>query len=71
LTHTEVRLFFELVRGMRQAQKLYFKTRGRDDLVAAKQIENEVDKFLAENNIRQIKGEDGEPTTYQGTSPLK
>ena len=71
MTHTELRLFFELVRGMRQAQKLYFKTRGRDDLVAAKQIESEVDKFLAEHNTREIKQKDGEPTTYQGPSPLK
>lgn len=40
----EAREFFEVVKKMRAAQKMYFKTRRNDDLKEAKQFEKTVDK---------------------------
>lgn len=42
--------FFEAVRKMRTAQRVYFKTRGYDALAEAKKWEKQVDKMLAERN---------------------
>ncbi len=38
--------FISLVRDMREAQKRYFRTRSRADLIDSKQIESRVDKGL-------------------------
>jgi len=38
-----------LVRKMRDAQKAYFKTRSRDNLITAKMLEAEVDKVIKED----------------------
>lgn len=43
MTHEQ---FAELVRAMREAQKAYFKTKYRDDLIASKKLEERVDKAL-------------------------
>lgn len=42
--------FFEAVRKMRAAQRVYFKTRGYDALAEAKKWEKQVDKMIEENN---------------------
>ena len=38
--------FFELAKKTRAAQKLYFKSRLHGDLMAAKQLERELDKVI-------------------------
>ena len=38
--------FYTLVRSMREAQRLYFKTRGRDVLIESKRLEAEADKEI-------------------------
>ena len=38
--------FFELAKKTRAAQKLYFKSRLHGDLMAAKQLERELDKAI-------------------------
>ena len=45
----------DLVRWMRAAQKAYFKTRNRVDLVASKDLEAKVDKALTERAAGQGK----------------
>ena len=39
--------FFELTKKTRAAQKLYFGSRLQGDLIAAKQLERELDKAIA------------------------
>jgi hypothetical protein len=39
--------FVNLVKQVREAQKKYFKTRDRNDLVASKQLERRLDDALA------------------------
>ena len=38
--------FYTLVRSMREAQKLYFKTRSRDVLIESKRLETAIDKEI-------------------------
>jgi hypothetical protein len=38
--------FFELVQLMRKAQKQYFRNRNRENLLIAKQLENQVDGII-------------------------
>ena len=38
--------FFELTKKMRAAQRAYFKSRLHGDLMAAKQLERELDKVI-------------------------
>ena len=45
--------FIELVREMRNAQKEYFKTRDKNVLQRSKELEREVDSFLAQLVINQ------------------
>lgn len=40
--------FQQLVKQMRSAQKAYFKTRTKDNLIASKELEKQVDEFLKE-----------------------
>ena len=52
--------FIVLVKRMRQAQKLYFKTRTQSALKSAKELEDSVDRFLEEvgfqgSKIEQLK----------------
>jgi len=41
--------FMLLVKNMRQCQQRYFKTRDKAILIASKQLEASVDKFIAEH----------------------
>jgi exonuclease I len=43
----DLRGIVELARQVREAQKKYFKTRDRNDLVASKQIERRLDDALS------------------------
>lgn len=51
----DARSFFELVGEMRKAQKEYFRTRGRDALVASKTLETRVDAEIA--RVRKVLSE--------------
>lgn len=44
----EVKEFVRTVRAMRDAQRLYFKTRKQDDLVASKRLETAVDMRVSQ-----------------------
>ena len=44
--------FFYLVSQMREAQKAYFATKDRNVFLAARKLENEVDREIA--RVRQI-----------------
>lgn len=41
--------FLLLVKNMRECQQRYFKTRDKAILIASKQLEASVDKFIAEH----------------------
>lgn len=53
------RKFYEMVRLMRNAQKIYFQTRTTSALEAAKQWENEIDRIIEQTE--KIKAERREP----------
>jgi len=38
--------FLDLLKAMRNAQKQYFKTRKKDDLITAKRLETAVDAWI-------------------------
>lgn len=44
---TTPREFYELVKRMRSKQKEYFKTRSKDSLIIAKQLEGTVDGIIS------------------------
>lgn len=49
--------FIMLVKKMRHCQQRYFKTRDKAILIASKQLEAAVDKFIAERYEHDVTGE--------------
>jgi hypothetical protein len=47
--------FFQAVRDMRAAQTRYFRTRDREALIAAFQLEKRVDHLLSKTTVGSIK----------------
>lgn len=51
--------FTKAVAEMRTAQKLYFKSRMRSDLIKAKELEKQVDQALKEGIVKDEPAEQG------------
>lgn len=55
-------VFAKVVKALREAQKLYFKTRKKDDLIAAKRLEASIDVIWLPQILepRRSNGESGD-----------
>ena len=62
--------FAEAVKALREAQKLYFKTRKKDDLIAAKRLEASIDVVWLPQ-ILESRRKDGEGVTSDSGEALR
>ena len=62
MSKEKARQFFDLVRGMREAQKTYFRTRATSALTESRRLEKAVDEEI--KNALRIEQERREPKLF-------
>lgn len=58
--------FEKMVKAMRTAQKEYFRTRGMDVLRLSKQLERDVDKYIADREQKKAEPDERQMDMFGG-----